>query len=125
MSRRSSLVNSGKFAGIGLEAVQIAGLEPLAAEIFDQRARFRIEQHAMDLRVEHFGIAQAMLAGELEELVIGQAAPQEIGEARGELEIVEMAGGLDAEEETGRNQDGFEGELHSLIDGVGHFRRSA
>ncbi len=111
----------GELRGIGLEAVEIADLEPLAAEIFDQRARFRIEQHAVDLRAEHFGIAETVLPGELEKIIVGQAAPQEIGEARGELEIVEMAGWLDAEEEARGNQDGFDGELHSFIDGVGHF----
>ncbi len=79
--------------GIGLEAFEVARLEPLAAEVFDQSARFGIEQHAVDLRVENFGIAEAVLRGELEELVVGQAAPQEIREARGELEIVEASAG--------------------------------
>ena len=121
MSRRKFAGEFGELDGIGLEAVEVASLEPLAAEVFDQSARFRIEQHAVDLRVENFGIAEAVLLRELEELVIGQAAPQEIGEARGELEIVEMAGGFDAEEEARRDQNGFDGELHALVDGVGLF----
>ena len=54
----------------------------------------------------------------MEELFVGHAAPQEIGEARGEFEVVEAAGGLDAEEEARRDEDGFERELHALIDGV-------
>jgi len=63
----------------------------------------------VDLGAEHFGIAQAMLGGECEQLVIGHAAPQEIREARGELEIVQAGFGLDAEQELGRDQDGFDG----------------
>ena len=54
MSRRSSFVELGELSGIGLEAIEIADLEPLAAEVVDESARLRIEQHAVDLRVQDF-----------------------------------------------------------------------
>ena len=97
---------------------EVASLEPLAAEVFHQRARFWIEQHAMDLGAQNFGGAQAMIARELEQLVVGQAAPEEIGKARGELEVVKVASWLNAEQEAGRNEDGFEGELHAMVEGI-------
>ena len=111
-----------ELSGIGLEAVEIAGLEPLAGEVFSESARLGIEEHAVDLRAKDFGIAQAVFERELEKLVIGHAAPQKIAEARGELEIIQaviaVAGRLDAEKEMRRNQDSFERELHALIDGI-------
>ncbi len=51
---------------IRLDTCEIAGLQPLAGEIFDQRARFGIEKHAVDLGAENFGIAETVLGGELE-----------------------------------------------------------
>jgi hypothetical protein len=72
----------------------------------------------MDLATQDFGIAEAMGERELEQLIVGHAAPEEIREARGELEIVEVAGGLDAKEETRRDEDGFEGELDALVNGI-------
>src|SRR5271169_198068 len=59
-----------------------------------------------------------MFGSELEELLVGHAAPQEIGKTRGKLEVVEIVG-FDTEEEARRNENGFERQLHSLIDGLG------
>jgi hypothetical protein len=73
----------------------------------------------VNLSAKDLGIAKAVLRGELEQLFVRHAAPQEIRKARGELEIGEGSGRLDAEQEARRNENGFDSELHTLIDGLG------
>src|SRR5262249_33657421 len=91
-----------------------AQLEPASGEIVDQRARARIAQHALHLLLQHARVAQLSAYRCVAQLVVRDAAPQEKGEARGEIEIAEAIRGarrqpcglaLDAEEKARRRQD--------------------
>src|SRR5579883_759941 len=75
--------------GIRNHAVQIAQVEPLSREIGDQRFGFRVRKHAASLPFEHEGITQLALACDAQKLVVGNAAPQKEGKARGQIEIAD------------------------------------
>ena len=70
----------------------------------------RVGEHAPDLAADLGGVAQVARLGPGQQLVIGHAGPEEIRQARGQLEPTEPAGGaragvnLGAEEEVGRDQ---------------------
>ena len=65
-----------------------AEIQPLRGEVVDERfARARIGEHALDLLLEHLLIAQLPSLGERQELVVGDAGPEEEGQTGGQLEI--------------------------------------
>ena len=108
-----ALVELGEDVRIGLLLREIAQVEPLPGEIRDQRFGARIVQHAPHLLVQHGGVLQLALLRQVQQLVVGNAAPQEEGEPRRQFQIadaIDAAGRaarrilLDAEEEVGRNQ---------------------
>ena len=49
----------------------------------------RIGEHPLDLLVQHVGLAEPMLFGERQQLLVGHRAPEEIGEPVGQGEVVE------------------------------------
>ena len=61
--------------GIGMDAVKIAQLQPLAGKVINQRGGFGIKQHAAHLRVQHCRLIEAIFSGLLQQLRIGHAAP--------------------------------------------------
>ena len=52
-----------------------AYVQPLPREVFDQRLRSWIRDHAPDLLLEHGGIPELSLGGQPRQLVVGNAAP--------------------------------------------------
>ncbi len=55
------VVELAELARVGLHRFEAARFQPLAAEVFHQRVRLRVLQHARDLSGEHGGIAQRCL----------------------------------------------------------------
>ena len=85
-----------------------------------------------DLPVETFGSRSCAVAGQVEQLVVGHAAPEEIGEARGEFPIVELALGpgivglrieLDAEQEARGDEHRGRGQAEGGLEGSSWLRR--
>ena len=72
---------------VGRHQPDVPEVEPLPAEVVDERLRARIGQHAADLPSEHIRVAQVAALGGGEELVVRDAAPQEEGQARGQLDV--------------------------------------
>ena len=62
------VVELGKLHRIGMNAIQIAQLQPLAGEVIDERGGFGIKQHAAHLRVQNIGDASGVFSGELQQL---------------------------------------------------------
>ena len=114
---------------VGRERWHVSEIQPLTSEVLHERVRPRIFDHAADLRVE-VG-AELAVVGEAEEFVVGHCAPEEVREAGGEFVILKWAdlrvvGALfGAEEELGRDEDGFEGEFEALFKGVAAFGGTA
>ena len=72
---------------IGDEAGNLAQLEPPCREPLDERIRARIAQHAAHLLLEHRGIFQLAARGRIQQLLVGNAAPQEERELRREVQL--------------------------------------
>src|SRR4051812_41063019 len=110
--------------GVGLLLGKIADVEPLAGEIGDQGIRARIVKKAPDLLIEHGRVLQFALFREVQKLIVGDGAPKEEREPRGQVQIanaVDSAGSgargilFDAEEEIGRDEQRAESLLDSEI----------
>ena len=74
---------------VALEAPQG---QPLAGEVGGQRRRPRVGQHPPHLALEDPRLAQAARLGEVEQLVVGAAAPQEERQPRRQLEAADGIG---------------------------------
>ena len=85
--------------------------EPLGGEDGAQGVGPPVGEHAADLRPKRVGVAQGPARREVEQLIVGHRGPQEVGQARGELPIVDPVGigagvsPLDAEQELRRDED--------------------
>ena len=108
------LVEVRKLDGIGRGAGEVAEIEPLPSEVVDECSRARVPQHPPHLRVEHARVGKAPLRRLIEQLVVGNAAPQEERKARRQLQVAEgphLAGhvsrgvALDAEQELGTHEN--------------------
>ena len=116
--------------------VDILELEPLPGEILDQRGRLLIAQHPFDLSLEYGRLAQTALSGDSQELGVGHAAPQKVGEARGKFIRADGCRGLsgdrpiplDAIQKIRRHQRGLERRGDALLERVallaGHSKES-
>ena len=62
------LVKLGEDVRIRLLLLQIANVEPLPGEIRDQRVGARVVEHAAHLRLQHGGIPQLALFGQVQQL---------------------------------------------------------
>ena len=64
-------------------------MQPLPGEILDQRVRLRVGQHPPGLLREHGRRLQRALRRHPQELVVGNAAPEEERQARRQFEVAE------------------------------------
>ena len=110
-------IEIGKQSRTGVLRVDVAQVQPLSGEVARQRFRTRIAKHPPDLLFEHRRSLEPALHGEIEQLVVGDAAPQEKRQTGRQLEIADAidttCGGLrgialDAEQELRAHQDAFE-----------------
>src|SRR5579885_3038188 len=86
--RPQVVVEPGELGAVRIEQPYVAGLQPVFEEIVHQRStRARIGEQARHLLLQDRGLVQLALDGEIEEGIVGDAAPQEEREARGELDI--------------------------------------
>ena len=72
--------------------VEVAQIQPLRREVVDQRLGALVGQHAAHLLLEHRGVLEAPVHRGIEQLVVGNAAPQEERQPRRQLEIVDAIG---------------------------------
>ena len=63
--------------------------EPLPREVGNQSLGLRIREHAPRLLIEYLGIAELTLRGDIQEFVVGNAAPQEKRQPRSQLDIAQ------------------------------------
>src|ERR1700733_13451368 len=85
---RSVLSKSGnRFTG-----GDAADIQPLAGKILHQRLRTRIGDHAIYLLSQYFRLVQLFGRGEIDQLLVRNAAPQEERQARRQFEIADLVG---------------------------------
>ena len=87
-SRRFSS-KSGNSSTSGTTPASRPQLQPLAAEVVDQRLRPRIAQHPPHLPFQHDRILQGPAHRHVEQFVVGDPAPEKERQARGEIDRVE------------------------------------
>jgi len=85
--RAHRVVESREHRRVGRDRGKLAELEPLEAEALGQIARARVLEQAARLGFEVGG--KLLRVGQLEELVVGHRAPEEITQARGQGELAD------------------------------------
>ncbi len=83
------VVEIGEGLGGGGLGVQAAEVQPLAGEVHHELLGSRVGQHAKRLALQHFGVAELVVYGQIHQLVVGDAAPQEERQAIGEFDIAD------------------------------------
>ena len=89
VGRPQVVVEIGKQIHHRLATLERPYAQPLASEVGDQRFRFRIRQHAPHLLVEYGWILELALCSQVDQFVVGNAAPQEKGQPRSQRQIVD------------------------------------
>ncbi len=112
----------GELASVRGDLVQLGDVEPLEREIVAERLGPRVGKHPAHLSGQHVGFAEARFGGELQELLVRQAAPQEEGQTRRQLQIAQRASragpdsGFRAIEEMRARQDRAERIAHTAFE---------
>ena len=112
---------------IGLDAVEIADLQPLAGEVLRHREGLRIGEHPLHLRVEHCRRAQLAPLGQRQQLLVRHRVPQEVTQPRRQLHVrdpvhpagivrVEIA--LDVKQEMRRDEHRLDRQGEALLHGL-------
>src|SRR2546421_12887771 len=70
--------------------LQVPQVQPLAGEIFDQRARPFVGQHAAYLLLQHGGCPELPRSREVQQFVVGNAAPQKERQSAREVRIADL-----------------------------------
>ena len=106
---------------VGLHGFDVAQVQPLPGEVRDERIGARIGQHAPDLALEDHWVFQPAAFGQIEQLVVGDRAPQKERQPRRELEIADSIGclaglvALDAEQKLRRDEQRLKRVLNSSL----------
>ena len=99
--------------------VDFAQIEPLTCEVFSEAFGTRCFEHALDLCVQHVGLMQLVFRREGDEFFIRCSGPEEIREALGEREVIQLGMlGLHEEKEVGRGKDELEAIRHCIMEAV-------
>ena len=107
---------------IRLHRLDVSQVQPLTREVRHQRVGARVVEHSPHLMLQHRGIAQPRALGEIEELRVGNGAPQEERQPRRELEVADAmrraARGiaLDAKQELGRHEHRLDRGLDAVLE---------
>jgi hypothetical protein len=97
VSRRSAAqaaLEIREHAAVGDLVRDIAQVEPLPREVPDQCLRADIRQHPPHLLLEDRRILELPFHGEVQELVVGNAAPEEEREPRRQLHVADAINGV-------------------------------
>ena len=103
---------------VGHEPGELAQLEPAGRKSLDEGTRTRIAQHAPHLLLEHGAIPQLAANRRVQQLFVGNAAPEEKRQLRREIDIVGIRCRLDAEDEARRREDPLEAALNAGVEAV-------
>ncbi len=115
----------GKGIGVRRVRAQVPDVEPLAGEVADEGAGARIREHPTDLPLDAGGRLQLSLFRGLQQRIVRDAAPQEEGEARGQLDVADSVRRrgrnplrilFDPEDELRAHENAPERELDSRIE---------
>jgi hypothetical protein len=95
--------------------LHVSQVEPLASEVLGEGSRPRVVEHPIDLGAQGRRVAQLAFFRQIEELLIGHRRPQEVGQARGQLEVAEPARGQFEIQKLRAAQDGGQGDAQGFV----------
>src|SRR5258706_9247866 len=81
------LVELGEQLRIRSHSLHFAELQPLRREIADERVRALVSQHAPHLPLQDGGLFQLAVRRDIEQFIVGDAAPEEERQPRGQFDI--------------------------------------
>ena len=84
------IVEIGKLPDSGVDGAEIAQVEPLLGEVVDQRLRPLVGQHPPHLLLEHPLASELAAHSHVEQLFVGNTAPEEKREPRRELDVADL-----------------------------------
>ena len=120
-----AVVEVGKALGVGGPVGDVAQVQPLPREVLDEGPRLGVGEHAADLAGQLVGRPEPPLLGRLQELLVGDAAPEEEREPGRQVEVREAmhvpgpcAGRSRGrpEEEARRDEHPAEGHLDAVVE---------
>src|SRR5688572_23438549 len=79
---------------VGRDCIEIAQMQPLGGEAGREALRARIGEQAAHLLLEDVGLVEFAALGQVEKLVVGNAAPEEERKTRREIEVADSVSGL-------------------------------
>ncbi len=85
--QQQCVVEVGIREDIRLRVAQITQIEPLAGEVPRECFGPPVRQHAQYLFPQNAGILQTAFGGEIEQFVVGRAAPEEVREPRCKFKV--------------------------------------
>ena len=108
---------------VGLEHADLSQAQPLRGKGVCEALRTRIGQETRDLLREHRLVAELALLGEGEQLGIRHRVPEQVGQARRDLPVIErltrcVLVALGDEKEALRVQDGEHPGFHRIAEGL-------
>ena len=119
------VVHRGEALRIGFLAIEQAKVQPLGGEVIGQGVGLGVVEHSPDLSFENARLAQRAPVSRLQQRVVRHAAPEKIGEPRGQFVIVQPVRArdahritFDAEQEIRRHQHGLQADAHSFFQAV-------
>ncbi len=84
------LVVIGEPEGVGPNLLEVLEAQPLRGKTRRQRLGARVCEHAPDLEIQRLRVGEPVLLSQRNELVVGNAAPEEEREARGQLDVADL-----------------------------------
>lgn len=91
--------------------------EPLAGEVLEEAFVLGMGEHALDLGVTDFGVAELPGRGKVEEFLVGHGGPEKVGELGGEGVVVGFFFAIEEEEFRGA-EDGGDAGADGLLEGA-------
>ena len=92
--QRQRVAVVGKEERIGHDVGQPAQRQPLPGEVGGEGLGARVGQHPPRLPLEHRRLVQACPSRQVQQLVVGDAAPEEERQTRGEREVADAVGAV-------------------------------
>lgn len=103
-------------AGIGHDVREMPEVEPLSGERFEKVFDSVVCEEAASLFFKNDWVRELASFGEFSEGVVGRGAVEEVGEACGEVVVIERACAVSAVEEIRRAEGGAEREVYSVFE---------
>ncbi len=92
MNDARSASSNGKMTGSGVAVSMLRRCSHCPAKFEIKRVGPRVGEHALHLLLQHGGISQPALLGQVEQLIVGNAAPEEKRQSRGQLDVAHRIG---------------------------------